>query len=84
VASALVGLSLIGLVATGCDTAAGAGAGAASGAGTGDGAGRGALIGTGVATAAGAIHDVSPHRRGRMRCGVDVRVGASTGGSRAP
>jgi hypothetical protein len=63
--SAVVGLSLVSLLATACGTlggaAVGAGAGAAVGAGTGYGAGKGALIGTGVGAAAGAIYDITKH-----------------------
>lgn len=66
-AASLIGLALVGLVATACGTATGAavgaGSGAAIGAGTGYGAGKGALIGVGVGAAAGAVYDIIQHNR---------------------
>ena len=64
-AAALVGLSLITVVASACSTVAGAaigaGSGAAIGAGVdgGRGAKKGALIGTGVGAAAGTLYGIT-------------------------
>lgn len=55
IASVVIGLSLVTLAMTACETLGGA----AVGAGTGYGAGKGALIGTGVGAAAGAIYDIT-------------------------
>ena len=64
---AVVGLSLIAMLASGCGTlggaAVGAGSGAAVAAGTGNSPGKGALIGAGVGAAAGAIYDITKHNQ---------------------
>lgn len=58
----IAGVSILGLVLSGCGTvtgaAIGAGSGAAISAGTGHKASSGALIGAGVGAAAGTIYDV--------------------------
>jgi hypothetical protein len=63
----IVALSLLALVVSGCGTltggAVGAGGGAAVAAGTGNDPGKGALIGAGVGAAAGAIYDITKHRK---------------------
>jgi hypothetical protein len=60
--AAVVGLSLIAMLVSGCGTiggaAVGAGGGAAVAAGTGNDPGKGALIGAGVGAAAGAVYDI--------------------------
>jgi hypothetical protein len=64
---AVMGLSLIAALTSGCGTlggaAVGAGGGAAVAAGTGNNPGKGALIGAGVGAAAGAIYDITRHNR---------------------
>jgi len=60
---AVVGLSLIAMLASGCGTLGGAGGGAAVAAGTGNDPGKGALIGAGVGAATGAIYDITRHNR---------------------
>jgi osmotically inducible lipoprotein OsmB len=61
--SAVVGLSMLAMVVSGCGTVLGAGAGAGAGAavaaGTKNDVGKGALIGAGIGGAAGAIYDIT-------------------------
>jgi len=60
--TAVLGVLMLGLIATSCGTitgaAVGAGTGAAIGAGTHYGAKKGALVGAGAGAAAGAVYDI--------------------------